>query len=184
MNLKTLIIHKNKTLYNILEEVSNYINFKTIYSENLDLNLDEYKKYIVLTPKKLTEIKNQVVVDSLPLKLNKLIEIININFLKQEYNFQSCINVGKYELDLNGRVLKSDQNELSLTEMEANVILFLKNSNEPVNIKKLQEKVWGHMPDLETHTVETHIYRLRKKIKDKFQDNDFIISLKNGYQIV
>ena len=68
--------------------------------------------------------------------------------------------------------------------MEANVILFLINSNDPVNIKKLQEKVWGHMPDLETHTVETHIYRLRKKIKDKFQDNDFIISLKNGYQIV
>ena len=68
--------------------------------------------------------------------------------------------------------------------MEANVILFLMNSNEPVNIKKLQEKVWGHMSDLETHTVETHIYRLRKKIKDTFQDNDFIISLKNGYQIV
>ena len=58
------------------------------------------------------------------------------------------------------------------------------NSNEPVNIKKLQEKVWGHMSDLETHTVETHIYRLRKKIKDTFQDNGFIISLKNGYQIV
>ena len=68
--------------------------------------------------------------------------------------------------------------------MESNVILFLMNSNEPVNIKKLQEKVWGHMSDLETHTVETHIYRLRKKIKDKFQDNDLIISLKNGYQIV
>jgi DNA-binding response OmpR family regulator len=62
--------------------------------------------------------------------------------------------------------------------------LFLINSSKPVNIKELQEKVWGQMPDLETHTVETHIYRLRKKIKDKFQDNDLIISLKNGYQIV
>jgi len=92
--------------------------------------------------------------------------------------------VGKYKLDLNARVLKFNQNKLSLTEMEANVILFLMNSNEPVNIKKLQEKVWGHMSDLETHTVETHIYRLRKKIKDKFQDNSFIISLKNGYQII
>ena len=92
--------------------------------------------------------------------------------------------MGKYELDLNARVLKFHQNKLSLTEMEANVILFLMNSNEPVNIKKLQEKVWGHMSDLETHTVETHIYRLRKKIKDKFQDSNFIISLKNGYKIV
>ena len=58
MNLKTLIIHKNKTLYNILEEISNYINFKTIYSENLDINLDELRNYIVLTPKKLTEINS------------------------------------------------------------------------------------------------------------------------------
>jgi hypothetical protein len=184
MNLKTLIIHKNKTLYNILEEVSSYINYRIIYSESLDLNLAEFKNYIVLTPKKLIEIKNQVVVDFLPLKLNKLIEIININFLQQEYNFQSSINVSKYELDLNARVLKFDQNKLSLTEMEANIILFLIKSNKPVNIKKLQEKVWGHMSDLETHTVETHIYRLRKKIKNKFQDNNLIISLKNGYQIV
>ena len=184
MNLKTLIIHKNKTLYNILEEVSNYINFKTVYSENLDLNLNDFKNYIVLTPKKLTEIKNQVVVDFLPLKLNKLIEIININFLKQEYNFQSSINVGKYELDLNERVLKFDQNKLSLTEMEANVILFLINSNDPVNIKKLQEKVWGHMPDLETHTVETHIYRLRKKLSEKFNDMEFIKHDKKGYSII
>ena len=57
MNLKTLIIHKNKTLYNILEEISNYINFKTIYSENLDINLDELKNYIVLTPKNLQKLK-------------------------------------------------------------------------------------------------------------------------------
>ena len=57
MNLKTLIIHKNKTLYNILEEISNYINFKTIYSENLDINLDELRNYIVLTPKKKLKIK-------------------------------------------------------------------------------------------------------------------------------
>ena len=182
--MKTLIIHKNKTLYNILEEVSSYINFKTVFSENLDLNLDEFKTYIVLTPKKLTDIKCHVVLNSLPLKLNQLIEIININFLKQEYNFQSSINVGKYEIDLNARVLKLDQNKLSLTEMEANVILFLVNSNEPVNIKKLQEKVWGHVPDLETHTVETHIYRLRKKLSEKFNDMEFIKHDKKGYSII
>ena len=67
--------------------------------------------------------------------------------------------------------------------MEAKVILFLKQIKEPSSIKELQKKVWGQMPDLETHTVETHIYRLRKKIKDKFQDDDFIKSTKNGYQI-
>ena len=67
--------------------------------------------------------------------------------------------------------------------MESNIILFLNNSNEPVNVKKLQKNVWKHVPDLETHTVETHIYRLRKKIKNKFQDDNFIESLKNGYNI-
>ena len=163
---------------------SNYLNFKAVYTENIDLNLGKFKNYIVLTPKNFPEIKNQIIVDSPPLKLKKLFETININFLKQKYNFQSSISVGKYELDLNARILSIKKTNLNLTEMEANVILFLKKSNEPVNIKKLQKKVWGHMPDLETHTVETHIYRLRKKIKDKFQDNNFIKSLKDGYQII
>ena len=67
--------------------------------------------------------------------------------------------------------------------MEANVIMFLKNSKKPSNIKELQNKVWGQVPNLETHTVETHIYRLRKKIKDKFQDDYFINSTKYGYKI-
>ena len=67
--------------------------------------------------------------------------------------------------------------------MEANLILFLKNSEEPSSVKKLQKNVWRQMPDLETHTVETHIYRLRKKLKDKFNDDNFIKSLKDGYQI-
>ena len=91
--------------------------------------------------------------------------------------------MGKYELNLNSRILKLKNNSLDLTEMEANVIIFLKNSDKPTNIKILQEKVWGHVPDLETHTVETHIYRLRKKIKEKFNDEYFINSTKNGYEI-
>ena len=117
------------------------------------------------------------------MKLNKLIENINIAFIKQEYNVQSNISIGKYELNLNSRILSLNENKLDLTEMESNIILFLKKSEQPSSVKKLQKKVWGHVPDLETHTVETHIYRLRKKIKEKFHDNDFIISLKNGYQI-
>ena len=67
--------------------------------------------------------------------------------------------------------------------MEANIILFLKNSSNPSNIKELQKKVWRHVPDLETHTVETHIYRLRKKINDKFMDEEFILNNKNGYYL-
>ena len=48
---------------------------------------------------------------------------------------------------------------------------------------EIQKKVWNYADDADTHTVETHIYRLRKKIKDKFSDDNFIINHKNGYLI-
>ena len=183
MSLKTLIIYKNKTLYNILNEINDVINFKVEYVDSKYLNFEESRNLIVLTSEKDSKITNKLVIDFLPIKLKKLIEKINITFLRQEYNFQSNINIGKYELDLNGRVLSTNGIYLNLTEMESNMIIFLHGSESPTNIKNLQKMVWGHMPDLETHTVETHIYRLRKKIKDKFQDNNFIQSFKNGYQI-
>ena len=72
---------------------------------------------------------------------------------------------------------------LNLTEREANIIIFLYNSKKPVKISKLQTEVWGHNSKLETHTVETHIYRLRKKINNSFSDENFIKSSKAGYII-
>ena len=86
-------------------------------------------------------------------------------------------------MNLNSKEISLDNQKLFLTERETNLILFLKNSENPVNINQLQKKVWGHISDLETHTVETHIYRLRKKIKEKFDDSKFIISTQNGYTI-
>ena len=64
------------------------------------------------------------------------------------------------------------------------MIIYLKNRNNPCSINELQKFVWKQSADLETHTVETHIYRLRKKIKNKFQDDKFIKSFKNGYKII
>ena len=74
-------------------------------------------------------------------------------------------------------------NKLKLTEKEINTITYLSKSDKPVSIDELQKKVWSYQSDIETHTVETHIYRLRKKILNTFNDKDFIISEKNGYQI-
>ena len=74
-------------------------------------------------------------------------------------------------------------NKLKLTEKEINTITYLSKSDKPVSTDELQEKVWSYQSDIETHTVETHIYRLRKKILNTFNDKDFIISEKNGYQI-
>ena len=70
-----------------------------------------------------------------------------------------------------------------MTEKEIKTITYLFKSMKPVSIDKLQEEVWRYQSDIETHTVETHIYRLRKKISETFNDNEFIISKKNGYQI-
>ena len=72
---------------------------------------------------------------------------------------------------------------LKLTEKEINTIIYLSKSEKPVGVDELQEKVWSYQSDIETHTVETHIYRLRKKILNTFNDNNFITSEKNGYQI-
>ena len=126
---------------------------------------------------------NNLIIENNPLSINKLIEIININFLKIQFNFQSEISIGNYKLDLNSREISKNKSILDLTERETNLIMFLKNSPKPVKINELQKEVWRYSSELETHTVETHIYRLRKKIKDKFDDDNFIISLPNGYMI-
>ena len=80
-------------------------------------------------------------------------------------------------------MIKNDKKQLKLTEREIDIILFLNNLNKPQTISTLQSEVWGHSSKLETHTVETHVYRLRKKISDVFDDNNFILSHDEGYLI-
>ena len=101
----------------------------------------------------------------------------------QQYDFQSNINIEGYKLDINSRIISSKAGKLKLTEREIQIILFLKDQNKPINIDILQKEVWGHTQELETHTVETHVYRLRKKIKKSFNDQNFIKSDKKGYFI-
>ena len=78
---------------------------------------------------------------------------------------------------------KADNKKLKLTEKEVNTIIYLSKKMKTVSIKELQKNVWRYQSNIETHTVETHIYRLRKKISEIFKDEDFIVSKKNGYQI-
>ena len=93
------------------------------------------------------------------------------------------MKVNNYTIDLNSREILNKETRLKLTEKEINTIIYLSKSNKPVSIDELQDKVWSYQSDIETHTVETHIYRLRKKILNTFNDNEFIISKKNGYKI-
>tara|TARA_B100000614_G_scaffold155867_1_gene137987 strand:- start:168 stop:719 length:552 start_codon:yes stop_codon:yes gene_type:complete len=182
MSSKTLIVN-HKHLYDILNEISENLNFKVINGLDKDTDYKQFKNYIFLSTKKEKSEKSHLIITEFPVKIKKLIEIININFLQKNYSLQSNIKVGEYELDLNSRILKTNNVSLDLTEMEANVILFIKKSNKAIKIKDLQKNVWHQAAGLETHTVETHIYRLRKKIKEKFQDDNFIKSTKNGYEI-
>ena len=110
-------------------------------------------------------------------------EKINIGFLKRKFNEQSNIIVGQYNININSREIILDDQRLKLTEKEINTIIYLSKKKKPVSVQELQEKVWAYQSKLETHTVETHIHRLRKKFKEKFLDDKLIISKDNGYQI-
>ena len=183
---QNLIIYKFNELYQILEELGLDLNFKITYVDNENYLSDSVKNltnYLVISNKKYSAIDNQFVLDKIPINIFKLVEKINIEFLKVQFSSQSEVVVNKYIIDLNSREMLINNKKLKLTEKEINTITYLSKSNKPVSIDELQEKVWSYQPEMETHTVETHIYRLRKKILNTFNDNEFIISKKNGYQI-
>ena len=187
MNIQNLIIYNFKSLYVILKELEVNLNFEIIESlniKNLDDKIKNSKNYLVITKNKLNNISNQLILDNVPIAISKLIEKINIQSLKIQFNEKSEFIINQYKIDINSRELIKKKSILKLTEKETNIIIYLSQSNNPVSVDQLQFNVWGYRSKLETHTVETHIYRLRKKILNKFNDNNFILSLKNGYQII
>ena len=186
MSNQNLIIYKFNLLYHILEELDLDLNFKIILvdSENsLNKLIKNLSNYLIISNKKYSDISNQFILVNTPINIFKLVEKINIEFLKIHYNSQSEVKINNYIIDLNSREMLKDSIKLKLTEKEINTITYLSKSEKPVSINELQEKVWSYQSDIETHTVETHIYRLRKKILNIFNDNKFIVSEKNGYKI-
>jgi len=127
--------------------------------------------------------KNFLDLNDLPLSLKKLLEVINIKLIKLKFNQQSNVIIKGYELNLNSKFFSKGILSLKLTEKEIEIILYLNNTKIKHNVADLQKNIWGYSADMETHTVETHIYRLRKKISDLFDDEKFILSHKNGYFI-
>ena len=186
MSIQNLIIYKFTSLYHILKEIGLDLNFNIIFVDNensLNEKVSNLNNYLVISNKNHLNITNQFVLDKTPINIFKLIEKINIEFLKIQFNSQSEMKVNNYIIDLNSREMLVNNTKLKLTEKEINTIIYLSKSNKPVSIDELQKKVWSYQSDMETHTVETHVYRLRKKILKTFNDNEFIISKKNGYQI-
>ena len=188
MSQSKVIILNLKGLYNILLELKEFLNFELLYQESeKDLDRDNMENiHLIISNNKISnniDNKNLIILSELPIKILDLIEKININLLKLKYSSQSNFEIKQYKLDLNSRIMSHQKKDLKLTEREIEIILFLNKSKTPQSIDILQKEVWGYSENLETHTVETHVYRLRKKIKDTFKDDNFLVSSKDGYKI-
>ena len=183
MSSKNLIILNSPFLFEILKEIEENLNFKIeLYNDQKSnqIYFSELKNYLVISDK-INNIKDCKIL-STPKKIDKILEQINIWFLSNKFSSQSNIKIGNYILNLNSRQITKDDNELNLTEKETELILFILD-NKFVSLKDLQREVWKHISELETHTVETHVYRLRKKFLEKFEDDGFIKHDKRGYYL-
>ena len=191
---QNIFIINFNSLYEILDEIKENFSSKIIKYENevdfiKDSNLNLINSLIIsrsnqklLLNQNLSK-KNFLEFDIFPLTIIKLKELINIQLIQIKFNQQSKINIKGYELNLNSRFFSKNNLSLKLTEKEIEIILYLNETKTKRAVSDLQKNIWSYSPDMETHTVETHIYRLRKKISNKFDDENFILSHKNGYFI-
>ena len=191
---QNIFIINFNSLYEILDEIKDNLSFnikkyenENDFTKNCNLHvknslfITKSNNKLILN-KKLNE-KNFLEFNNLPLKIYKLVEIINIHLIRIRFNHQSKINIKGYELNLNSKFFTKGDLSLKLTEKEIEVILYLNETSDKHDVLDLQKNIWGYSPGMETHTVETHIYRLRKKISNKFGNENFILSHQDGYFI-
>ena len=198
----------SKNFNTSLEELKDHLNFKLITINNsLDIKISnnydvllvhqDYLKesFIIKFLKECDKIKilassnnshnPEIFADTLllPTFIKDINNIIENSVAKKSFNKSSSIKIKDYILDKNEKKLIKSNIYISLTEKEIQLLeLFIKN-NKAINKDKILNEVWKYAVDADTHTVETHIYRLRKKISDLFKDEKFILSHKNGYFI-
>ena len=212
MNNLTISIFGNKSFLEIINEIKLFSKFKIKYYENLDLCVKDAEKQNLLTVFFVNEknksffTKNKI--NSFPSILiaessiskgmlsNEFSEQINMPFTiiefekkvisliaKNEYKKNSLINLNDYIIDKHERKIKRNNLEVKLSEKEINFLILFSKSKEPISKNLVLKKVWHYSSESETHTVETHIHRLRKKILEKFNDNNFIKNNNKGYYI-
>ena len=174
--MQNVFIINFNSLYEILNEIKENLPFKITNIEkeedfNKKLDLDKLDKldylvisktdYKLLLNNNITN-KNFLDFNDLPLSYKKLLELINIKLIKLRFNQQSKIIIKSYELNLNSKFFSKGNLKLKLTEKEIETILYLNDKKIKHDVADLQKNIWGYSAGLETHTVETHIYRLRK----------------------
>ena len=194
----------NKNFTNALKELKTFFGFNLILSESLkefkneninavifdnenskkilSLNINKPKIYVQEKNKINLEKKPEVII-KLPLNILQFNqEVINV-CKKFEFKNNSLISIKNYILDKNERILKKNNTSLKITEKEIDFIEILNSSTKPLSRDFILKNIWNYSTDTDTHTVETHIYRLRQKIKDKFKDSNFIKNSKKGYSL-
>mgnify|MGYP003982321243 FL=1 len=191
---QNIFIINYNSLYEILNEIKDNLSFNVenyeseddlIENSSLDIKnslIISKSKNKLLSNKKIND-KNFLDLSLFPISLNKLVELINIQLIKLKFSHQSKFNIKNYELNLNSKFISKSDLNLKLTEKEIEIILYLNETKTKHDVADLQKNIWGYSADMETHTVETHIYRLRKKISNKFNDENFILSRENAYFI-
>jgi DNA-binding CsgD family transcriptional regulator len=191
---QNIFIINFNSLYEILNEIKDKLSFsiENYATEDAFLKKSDLdsKNYLIISKsnnKLLLEKKLDPKIffdlSLFPIPINRLVELINIQLIKLKFNHQSKINIKGYELDINSKFITKNDLNLRLTEKEIEIILYLSATKTKYDVADLQKNIWGYSANMETHTVETHIYRLRKKIGDKFNDRSFILSHKSGYFI-
>jgi DNA-binding response OmpR family regulator len=198
-----LTILGSEAFSNILNELefSNTINdnnkkflIKIIFAENLKIKqvknylLENEPAIIFVTHKDYLKKNNLHLLDfhvclELPIEIISLKEIINILITKYSFFKKSKIIIKDYEIDCNRRIVTKKKVNIKLTEKELELILTLNKSNG-LNKSSLLKSIWKHNYVLETHALETHLHRLRKKIYKYFKDENFIIEKDSLYYLV
>jgi len=186
---QSIFIINYSLLYEILEEIKENLSFEILNFENVDdfiksphFNL---QNLLIITNHDEDSLskKNLLKFKGLPLSVKRIIELINIELIKLRFNHQSKINIKEYEINLNSKFFSRNDLNIKLTEKEIEIILYLNETRRKHSVLDLQKNIWGYSSEIETHTVETHIYRLRKKINNKFKDEKLILSDREGYFI-
>ena len=210
MHKLNVLAFGSKNFNTSLEELKDYLNFNLVTVNNLeDKSFDDYEVLFVhidyfrdnLNKKNLEEIKDKIkilvcndIVDPnysnifidkivLPTSVKDINLIIENSTIKKSFNKNSSIQIKQYNLDKNQKKLLRDNNYVLLTEKEIQLLELFLIKNQSIGKKKILNEVWKYAADADTHTVETHIYRLRKKIKNKFNDENFILNDKSGYSL-
>ena len=212
MSNLTISVFGNKIFLEIIDEIKLFSKFKIKYYDNLDLCIKDAenqnflaiffvsKEHEVFFSKYRTNNFPSILIvkPSIPTNMysSELVEQLNMPFtilefekkaisLIAKYQFQknSLIQLNDYIVDKNERKIKKNKLELQLSEKEINFLILFSKSNEAISKNSVLKNVWNYSSKSETHTVETHIHRLRKKILKKFGDNNFIKNNNKGYYI-